>query len=77
MARFRAKGKVATEEEKAKTKARKSGPSLLGKVSQLGAKANVPAFGGYWEPTHGVWKTRMHVPHAWENFGAEKLVGRI
>lgn len=77
MARSRAKSKVATDEEKAKTKARKSGPSFLSKAWQLGVKANVPAFGGYWEPTHGIWKVSVHMPDGWGQFDANKLVGDI
>lgn len=74
MVRSRVKSKKPSEEEKAKTKARKSGPSFLRKASQLGVKANIPAFGGYWEPTHGLWRSIVHVPHGWGGFDA-KTVG--
>ncbi|KAG9249718.1 uncharacterized protein F5Z01DRAFT_640939 [Emericellopsis atlantica] len=76
MARTRAKVKTKmTDEEKEKSTARKSGPSWLNKGCQLGLKANVPMFAGYWEPTHHEWRVRVCRPRGWRPFNVNKVVG--
>jgi hypothetical protein len=45
-----------------KAKARKSGPSLLGKAKALGKDARVFSFWVYWDPTHHCWRYSVHVP---------------
>jgi hypothetical protein len=45
-----------------KAKARKSGPSLLGKVEALGKDAHVFSFGVYWDPTHRCWRYSVYFP---------------
>ncbi|KAI9155828.1 hypothetical protein HJFPF1_08417 [Paramyrothecium foliicola] len=47
---------------KEKTKARKSGSSLLSKVTQLGLGANVFAAAVYWEPTHRCHRVAVYLP---------------
>ena len=76
MARTRAKVKTKiSDEEKEKSKARKSGPSWLNKGCQLGLKANVPMFAGYWEPTHHEWRVKVYRPRGWRPFDVNKVVG--
>lgn len=45
-----------------KAKARKSGPSAKQKTLELGEKANVIAFMGYWDPTHLCFRAAVHLP---------------
>ncbi|KAI9155804.1 hypothetical protein HJFPF1_08393 [Paramyrothecium foliicola] len=47
---------------KEKTKARKSGSSLLSKVTQLGLGANIFAAAVYWEPTHRCHRVAVYLP---------------
>jgi hypothetical protein len=47
---------------KEKTKARKSGASLLSKATQLGLGANIFAASVYWEPTHHRHRVAVYLP---------------
>ncbi|KAI9148657.1 hypothetical protein HJFPF1_10698 [Paramyrothecium foliicola] len=47
---------------KEKTKARKSGSSLLSKVTQLGLGANIFVAAVYWEPTHHCHRVAVYLP---------------
>ena len=75
--RYRQGQKQSMEEHtpKEKTKARKSGSSLLSKVTQLGLGASVFAAAVYWEPTHRCHRVAVYLPPDHEFPDVDGLVG--
>jgi hypothetical protein len=61
---------------KEKTKARRSGPSLLRKAEALGEVARVFSLAVYWEPTHNEYRKAVHVPEGWDIPDVNSLVSR-
>lgn len=62
-------------QQKAKNKARRSGPSVLNKTKELGTIAQVFAATVYWDPTHLCYRVKAHVPEGENVPDVNSLVG--
>ncbi|ODA82746.1 hypothetical protein RJ55_01255 [Drechmeria coniospora] len=55
-------GRVHEHSIQQKAKARKSGPSVLQKIEELGRLANIFAATVHWDPTHLCFRIAVHLP---------------